>query len=179
MFVRTRRLTLRPGWPEDAPALARAIADQGIVMMLSRAPWPYGLADAQAFLASAAPVDEPRFLIFEHCGDRPELVGGIGVHRDDAGTRELGYWLSTGARGRGLMTEAGRAVLTSLHASLGIRHLVAGHFIDNPASARLLARLGFTPTGDVRPRPCLARGHDVGCVLHEWHATSRERAIAA
>ena len=26
MFARTPRLTLRPGWPEDAPALTQAIA---------------------------------------------------------------------------------------------------------------------------------------------------------
>ena len=31
MFARTERLLLRPGFPEDAPALFRAIADEGIV----------------------------------------------------------------------------------------------------------------------------------------------------
>lgn len=172
MFVRTERLTLRPDWAEDAPVLARAIADPGIVTMLSRAPWPYALSDAQAFLALPEKIDEPRFLIFEHIGPAVALVGGIGVHRDERGQRELGYWLAPEARGRGLMTEAGAALLATLSDSLRIRQLVAGHFTDNPASARVLARLGFRPTGEIRRRPCLARGSDVDCVMHEWRAAN-------
>ena len=52
MFARTPRLLLRPGFPEDAPALAAAIGDQAIVMNLPVVPWPYTLRDAEAFLAS-------------------------------------------------------------------------------------------------------------------------------
>ena len=44
MFARTERLLLRPGWAEDAPALAAAIADEMIVRNLATAPWPYRLA---------------------------------------------------------------------------------------------------------------------------------------
>ena len=51
MFARTKRLTLRPGWPEDAPALARAIGHESVIAKLARAPWPYTLDDAEAFLA--------------------------------------------------------------------------------------------------------------------------------
>ena len=40
MFARTKRLLLRPGWAQDAPALFRAIADEGIVRNLASAPWP-------------------------------------------------------------------------------------------------------------------------------------------
>ena len=40
MFARTERLLLRPGWAEDAPALARAIADEQVVRNLATAPWP-------------------------------------------------------------------------------------------------------------------------------------------
>ncbi len=35
MFARTPRLLLRPGFPEDAPALAGAIADEAIVRNLA------------------------------------------------------------------------------------------------------------------------------------------------
>ncbi|MBA3730647.1 MAG: GNAT family N-acetyltransferase, partial [Sphingomonas sp.] len=41
MFTRTARLLLRPGWAEDAPALAAAIGDERIVRNLATAPWPY------------------------------------------------------------------------------------------------------------------------------------------
>ena len=46
MFARTPRLLLRPGFPEDAPALAAAIADQAIGRNLANVPWPYSMRDA-------------------------------------------------------------------------------------------------------------------------------------
>ena len=54
MFARTERLLLRPGWAEDAPALARAIADEAIVRNLATAPWPYGIDDARDKIAKDA-----------------------------------------------------------------------------------------------------------------------------
>ena len=52
MFARTPRLLLRPGFPEDAPALAAAMSDGAIARNLAVVPWPYTLRDAEAFLAS-------------------------------------------------------------------------------------------------------------------------------
>lgn len=179
MFVRTRRLTLRPSWREDAPALAAAIAHETVVRMLSRAPWPYRPDDAEAFLALPSRIDEPTFLIFEHLGGDAVLVGGIGVHRDESGERELGYWLTPGAWGRGLMTEAAGAVVTTLAESLRLTRLVSGHYLDNPASGRVLAKLGFVATGEVRTRRSLARGAEVGCVMMEWRAPVSDAALAA
>ena len=46
MFARTERLTLRPAWAEDAPALAAAIGHEEVARMLARVPYPYTLADA-------------------------------------------------------------------------------------------------------------------------------------
>lgn len=179
MFIRTRRLTLRPGWIEDAPALAAAIAHEPVVRMLARAPWPYRLVDAEAFLALPTRVDEPAFLIFEHVGGAAVLVGGIGVHRDERGERELGYWLTPCAWGRGLMTEAAGALVTTLAQSLRLTRLVSGHYLDNPASGRVLAKLGFAATGEVRARRSLARGAEVGCVMMAWQAPPSLQAIAA
>ena len=50
MFARTKRLTLRPGWPEDAALLSEAIAHEAVATRLARVPWPYTLDDAAAFL---------------------------------------------------------------------------------------------------------------------------------
>src|SRR3546814_3093880 len=63
MFARTKRLTLRPGWPEDAPALSRAIGHETVVAKLARAPWPYALEDAETFLALPRGAAQPSFLI--------------------------------------------------------------------------------------------------------------------
>ena len=75
MFARTERLLLRPGWAEDAPALAQAIADEQIVRNLATAPWPYGLAEAQAFLGAPRDPVLPTFLLFRDGASlpRPQL----------------------------------------------------------------------------------------------------------
>jgi RimJ/RimL family protein N-acetyltransferase len=91
MFARTRRLLLRPGFPEDAPALVRAIADEAIVRNLATAPWPYRMRDAEAFLARARDPILPSFLIFERTAEEPQLVGSCGLGRRQSGTVEMGY----------------------------------------------------------------------------------------
>lgn len=162
MFARTKRLTLRPGWPEDAPALSRAIGHEAVVRNLSRAPWPYALGDAEAFLALPRGADEPRFQIVAHDGFR--IIGGIGLLRD-GGAAELGYWLSPSHWGRGYATEAGRAVLDIARHALGLRSVIARHHVDNPASGRVLRKLGFRETGRAMLES-LARGGAAECVTY-------------
>ena len=157
MFARTPRLTLRPGWPEDAPALARAIAHEEVAFKLSRLPWPYTLAHAEDWLARAPEPDNHAFLIFAHDrGPRPELVGGMGLHPWD-GDLEIGYWLTPAAWGQGYATEAGRAVVGIARHALGRDRLRGRHNVDNPASGHVLRKLGFRETGRCTT-PCLARG---------------------
>ena len=50
--------------------------------------------------------------------------------------------------------------------AMGLRRLTSGHFVDNPASGRVLSKLGFRQTGIV-PRHCLAQGIDKPCVTME------------
>lgn len=160
MFARTARLTLRPGWPEDAPALAGAIGHQQVARMTSRVPWPYAVADAEAFLALPSDHRFPQCLIVAHgaADEAPQLIGGIGVHDADGG-HELGYWLTPAAWGRGYATEAAAAMLAHARHALRLPRVQAGHFLDNPASGQVLRKLGFVATGE-RPYPCLARGCD-------------------
>jgi len=166
MFARTRRLTLRPGWPEDAPAVARAIGHEEVVRMLAQAPWPYALADAQTFLSRPRSPKEAFFLILSHEDGYPRPIGGIGLAPDEDG-HELGYWLAPEAWGRGYATEAGRAVVGIARHALGLKRLHSGHFTDNPASGRVLQKLGFRPTGGVKGRYSVARGAIVPCRLFE------------
>ena len=163
MFARTNRLLLRPGWIEDAPALFRAIADEGIVRNLANAPWPYRLEDAETFLTRERPPGEPAMLIFLRTEGAPQLIGGIGFGRKPDGRTELGYWLARPHWGRGYATEAGRAVLAAARDSLRLRRIEAGHFLDNPASGRVLEKLGFRPTGAILPRFSAGRGELAPC----------------
>jgi RimJ/RimL family protein N-acetyltransferase len=142
MFAITERLLLRPGWAEDAPALSRALCDERVVRNLSRVPWPYGLDDAEQFLARSPEPRRPRFLICLR--DRPEPIGVISIQDD---IPNLGYWLARDHWNKGYATESGRAVVALADESLRLPRLTASHALDNPASGKVLRKLGFLPTG--------------------------------
>lgn len=157
MFARTERLLLRPGWAEDAPALANAIADEQIVRNLSGPPWPFHVRDAEAFLARIKDPVLPSLLIFERTESEPRLIGECGLARRPSGGVELGYWIARSHWGRGYATEACTSLI-DIARTLGLKRLEASHFLDNPASGRVLEKLGFKPTGLTAPRLSRARG---------------------
>ena len=160
MFARTPRLLLRPGFPEDAPALAAAIADESIARNLANVPWPYSMRDAEAFLASPRDPVLPSLLIFERGTGAPQLVGACGLGRRPSSSVEMGYWSARSYWSRGFATEACEA-LVAIARALGLDCLEGSHFVDNPASARVLEKLGFEPLGIVAPRMSCARGEEV------------------
>jgi RimJ/RimL family protein N-acetyltransferase len=165
MFARTERLLLRPSWPEDAGPLYRAIADEGIVRNLARAPWPYTQQDAAWFAGLENSEMFPNFMLMLRTDGAPKLIGSCGLGERD-GEAELGYWIARPYWGNGFAVEAAKAVVDIARA-LGHRKLVSGHFTDNPASGRVLRKVGFRPLGRVENRYSVARGQDVTCALFE------------
>ena len=174
MFARTDRLLLRPGWVEDAPQLHAAIAVEAVAMKLAQLPWPYTTEDAAAWLGRDRGESECDCVILLRTPGAPTLIGGVGIGLRD-GAHELGYWIAPEHWGRGYATEAAKAVVAMARDSLKLERLTSGHFTDNPASGRVLAKLGFDVTGE-ESRHCLARGHDVPCVT--MTKTLRERVAA-
>ncbi len=185
MFIRTENLLLRPGWIDDAPALTEAFAREDVVMTLAKAPWPYRLDDAVDYLGRERSAHEVDLLVFlrtpNNAGGTPRLIGGVSIAdraEDEGGDSELGYWIVPSHWGRGYATEAGRAVVAAARDSLRIDRLVSGHFIDNPASGRVLRKLGFAPTGVVEQRACRARAAIVPCKTYAL-ALTPSMALAA
>lgn len=168
MFVRTDRLMLRPGWMEDAAAVQRAISsDPAIARNTARIPWPYTFADAEAYLRSQQEADGlTSLLVFSRTSGAPRLIGGVGLHPDQEG-HELGYWIARPYWGLGFATEAASGLLRAARGSLKIDRIHSGHFADNPASGRVLRKLGFRPTGQMVKRSCVARRAEVDCLLYE------------
>ena len=178
MFARTERLLLRPGWAEDAPALARAIADEQVVRNLATAPWPFALQDAEAFLAAPRDPALPSFLITERTDGAPRIVGACGLGRRPSGAVEMGYWIARPYWGRGFATEASQALIDIARA-LKLPRLEASHFIDNPASGRVLEKLGFVATGLSAARYSCARGGEAIAKLYRLRLIERQEALAA
>lgn len=137
--------TIRSWRPADAERLATIANDRDIwIMVRDRFPYPYTLADGEAFVARVtAEVPERNFAIAVD----DAVVGGIvympgeDIHRVSA---EVGYWVGAEARGKGIATEAVRAFVAWLWANTDLQYLEAGVFTYNPASARVLEKAGFT-----------------------------------
>ncbi len=168
MFARTERLMLRPRWAEDAAAIHAAINDEMIIRNLARAPWPYTIEDAQDFIALEQDALCPDFLLWKRTEGDPVLIGACGIGRHEDGV-ELGYWIARPYWGQGYASEAARTVL-NIARSIGHDKITCGHFIDNPASGKVMRKLGFRPTGRVEKRHSAGRGGPVDCVLMELPA---------
>jgi RimJ/RimL family protein N-acetyltransferase len=165
MFARTERLLLRPSWPEDAAELHQAIADEGIVRNLARAPWPYTHEEAVRFATMDHDEQYPAFLLMLRTDGAPRLIGACGLG-ERGGEAELGYWIARPFWGLGFASEAARAVL-GIAKAIGHSRVVAGHFTDNPASGNVLRKLGFRNTGRSEQRHSKGRGGAMTCALYE------------
>ncbi len=163
MFHRSERLFLRPAWPEDWQGIWRGLADEGVVRNLATAPWPYRKEHARAFLSLPHDPDHPNFLLTEP-HDRGAIIGCAGLGQCD-GKVQLGYWIARPYWGQGYATEAAKAVL-EMARMLGHERIIASHYLDNPASGKVLRKAGFQPTGRVEPHHCLARDSKVDAAIY-------------
>ncbi len=135
----------------DAEAMARYANNRKIAVNLRDAfPQPYSIEDAKRFLEFLAREQpEVTFAI----ATSTEAIGCIGlrlgtdVHRK---TAELGYWLGEPFWGRGLMTEAVAALSRWALENLELNRIYAEPFANNPASARVLEKAGFTCEGRLK-----------------------------
>lgn len=150
--IETDRILLRPFAAGDAEAVAREVARWEIARMTTRIPHPYPQGGAAAWIARHAGArsagEEHTFAILRRGDDRP--VGAISLRRQEPGNFELGYWLAPDCWGRGLATEAAKAMVVYGFEKLDAEALNSGHFADNPASGRVLEKAGFRANGIAR-----------------------------
>ncbi|MGH7362760.1 MAG: GNAT family N-acetyltransferase [Candidatus Methylomirabilales bacterium] len=145
------KCAIRSWRPGDVPALFRHANNRQVWRNLrDRFPHPYTARDAEDWIGRAtAAVPETHFAIA--IGD--EAVGGIGldlqteVHRRSA---ELGFWLGEPYWGRGIATEAVRAMTDFAFATFDLCRVYAGVFEWNPASMRVLEKAGYSCEGRLR-----------------------------
>ena len=156
----TDRLLLRAVRPDDAAEITSIIADPRIYRMVARISPDQSLAQTLAWIAGhdAGRASDTDHVYAITLDGKP--IGMTGAHRDVAYLPfEVGYWLSPEYWGKGIVTEAADAVLKWLQAR-GERAFVSGYFVDNPASGRILDKLGFMKA-DRRHVFCLGRGEEV------------------
>ncbi len=146
----TERLILRPFALGDAPAVQRLAAAREVAEGTLLIPHPYPEGAAEEWIRGH---DEQSvnhiFAIAPRDGG--EVMGAIGLHMERQHERaEIGYWLGVPYWGRGFVTEAAAAVVAYAFEHLGVNRVFAFHFARNPASGRVLARVGMRPEGTMR-----------------------------
>jgi RimJ/RimL family protein N-acetyltransferase len=153
-------VTLRPWQRGDAEAIVAILdGDEEIARWLDRIPQPYTVGDALAYIASA---DEEKYAITDAADGR--VLGSVGLRWNNArDVVEVGYWLRTEARGRGVTTRA--VVLAARHAlASGAARVELRADVENVPSCRVAEKAGFTREGVLRAswwNPRLGRRQDL------------------
>ncbi len=169
--IETERLVLTPASAAYMDRVISLIDDFDIARMTSRIPHPYGEPEADVFRQHLLQTDFSRDSLFQIETRDGEMIGSIGVSLDDGLLfPEIGYWIARDHWGQGYATESAMAVRDWARRAFGCRALVAGHFIDNDASGRVLVKCGFLYTGEVQRRFSLARGEEAATRMMIWLA---------
>lgn len=148
--LQTERLTLRPYALSDIPALLPLIGAREVAATTLRIPHPYTESDARDFIARTQEGllngGELRVAIILRESDT--LCGGVGLRIEAEHRRaELGYWIGVPYWGNGYATEAATALVKYGFSTLGLHRIFASHVTNNPASARVLRKIGMRHEG--------------------------------
>jgi RimJ/RimL family protein N-acetyltransferase len=161
----TARLHLRRPVEGDAEAIIAIAGDWEVACRLARMPHPYTEADVRFFFGHIVPHEPTWAIVWRETG---RLIGMIGLApAPDGRSAELGYYVARDHWGRGIATEAALTIARIGFQSFGYPKLTSAYYTDNPASGRVLAKVGFTVVG-TSSRPCLAEGKNKAVVEVEW-----------
>lgn len=144
--LRTQRLILRPLRASDAGPISLYAGDARVARMTTSIPHPYPPGAAELFIQQAINPDgkDRHWAVDATPIGGAEFVGVVGFH---PGIGEVGYWIGPPFWNTGYVTEAVTAIVAHVFEAGLAESLVEQVFADNPASARVLEKLGFHATG--------------------------------
>jgi len=151
--LRTQRLILRPFNISDAAIVQRLAGAKAIADTTLNIPHPYPDGAAEAWISSHsrryADGESAIFALVEH--EHGILIGAIGLEISVGhGSAELGYWIGKPYWNQGYCTEAAGTVLRFAFDDLGLNRVQARHFTRNPASGRVMHKIGMSHEGHLR-----------------------------
>ena len=167
--IRTKRCLLRPPVLDDAECVTALVNDPRIYEKVARIPPGQSVEETGRWILNVQRGREAGtdyvFAITDVFSLGDGLAGMVGAHRQSVGDPyEIGYWLAPAAWGQGLATEAAEGLIGWLDIRGQADKLVSGYFKDNPASGRVLEKLGFRATHEA-PVYCAGRGCEVDHVF--------------
>ncbi|WZY00265.1 GNAT family protein [Bacillus sp. FSL W7-1360] len=149
----TARLILRPLAETDAARVERYVSDPDIAKMTLNIPHPYPEGEALTFIRSVQlRVEEGNNVVFAITEQGiDDCIGAMSVRIEPAHNRgELGYWIGKPHWGKGYATEAARAMLAYCFNELKLHKCMARAFAHNPASWRVMEKIGLKEEGLMR-----------------------------
>jgi RimJ/RimL family protein N-acetyltransferase len=149
----TRRLTLRPFEQADAPHVQALAGAREVADTTGNIPHPYGEGVAEQWIAThALAFAESRAATFAITRSADQaLMGAIGLTLTAQHRRaEMGYWLGVPYWNQGYGTEAAAAMLGYGFGVWRVHRIVATHLTRNPASGRIMQKIGMTYEGCLR-----------------------------
>ena len=169
--LETARLKLRPYSEADIAELLPLVGTREVAATTLRIPHPYTEEDAKAFLEIARSPNKIWLVITLRSDGRQ--IGGVGLRVDEEHQHaELGYWLGVPFWGKGYATEAARELLRYGFEDLRLHRIFASHFGHNPASGRILQKLGLRHEGcqreHLRKWGQFIDSELYGLLRHEW-----------
>lgn len=149
-ILETERLILRPFGNADAADVMRLAGDRAIADTTMNIPHPYKEGMAEEWISTHQEVfgkDQGVTFAITRKLDGA-LVGAIGLMGMVKGHQaELGYWIGKPYWKQGYCTEAGRILLRYAFSDLGLMRVHACHLTRNPASGRVMQKLGMLKEG--------------------------------
>lgn len=149
----TERLILRPFSLADAPDVLCLAGDRDIASTTLNIPHPYEPGMAENWIATHPEAfeqgDTVTFALVLRAGNA--FIGAMGLRLELEHRRaELGYWVGKPYWNQGFATEAARAVVRYGFEALGLNRIYASHLTRNPASGRVMQKLGMVYEGRLR-----------------------------
>lgn len=170
----TKRLQLRRLTEQDIPQIVKYANNPKISEMTLNIPHPYREKDARWWIETADKGFENKdHFIFAICKlNEHKFIGGIGLDlQGDHNRAELGFWLGEPFWNQGYMTEAVKKVLTFGFERLNLNKIQATHFLNNPASGRVMAKSGMVKKGELKEH--IQKGDAYRSVI-QYRLTKRE-----
>ena len=142
----TERLTLSRLARSDASAIAAMSNDLAVLRSLSFLPYPLTAGAVEVWVDGQP--DTHEWFVASLTGEE-QIIGAAGIHPDDKGGAEIGYWLGRAYWGCGYATEISEAV-AAIARGRGHDPIWASVLPDNAGSIRVLQKTGFVRDGEAR-----------------------------
>lgn len=149
-ILETDRLYLRPFRLDDAATVQQLAGHPAIAETTINIPHPYVDGMAEAWISThadrfASDQEMPLAICLKPDGTLIGAISLMGIVRGQES--ELGYWVGHPYWNRGYCTEAAQAMLRYAFTELGMVRVHARHFTRNPASGRVMQKIGLRHEG--------------------------------